>query len=428
MRQSPDFLDEARKPVRLDTVLRLLLRHAHFEQYAQFLSRSQFRPGAVQALRQAEIVHRIHASKCFRRAGGLVALQVSHKVPPPRNLRPSAELSFPLLHAILAKMPRPRFIRGANGFRRVRLRHRDQGDFFRAASCPPRRRRDALLYYSEILSNVIPIHRRPAAPRTRTKILTRVSLQCRASPVILACDPCPLAENSSPSKASTAAASARRSTCSPSLSRCAAIPFTPPVSRNTTRGSGAWSAASSMANSARSKASIRTSLPCSTPGIASKPSLSSKPRWRRAKSCSPTVTLLRISRIKPLAPRPTAAPNSFPGSNISSTTSTASRARLSSCIFGCRRCARKLSCNKNPRAPTLPRNKICRKPVCAISKTPPKCTMNSPGAPPGPLSDASTAPRTPCASPTKSPPRFLPLSSRSCYRRLLPENSRYELL
>src|SRR5580704_4568594 len=104
MRQSPDFLDEARKPVRLDTVLGLLLRYADFQQYAQFLSRSQFRPGAVQALRQAETINRIYRSKCFRRARRFVALQMSDQVPRRAELRHFAQLRFPFLYAILAKM------------------------------------------------------------------------------------------------------------------------------------------------------------------------------------------------------------------------------------------------------------------------------------------------------------------------------------
>src|SRR5439155_16445942 len=73
----------------------------------------------------------------------------------------SSALPFPFLNAILPKMTQPRVIGGANGFRRMRLRHGDQGDLFASAPCLFRGGSDAFLHTQKIFPSDFAVHPRP---------------------------------------------------------------------------------------------------------------------------------------------------------------------------------------------------------------------------------------------------------------------------
>src|SRR5260370_7062017 len=150
-----------------------------FNQHAQSARDACFSARAVQPLRDRQIIDGIYAVKTFRRPRRLIALQMSNQMPPRHQSCRSSVLPFPFLHAILAKVSNPRFIRFDDRGRRMRLRHSNQGDLFRL---PPRARRstgDALLNSQQIFSHRTLRH-------VRNRILACMALQRRVSAVRLA--------------------------------------------------------------------------------------------------------------------------------------------------------------------------------------------------------------------------------------------------
>src|ERR1035438_1997932 len=145
----------------------------------------------------------------------------------------SAALPFPLLNSVLAKIPQPGNVRRANRFRRMRLRHTDQGDLFVMTPSPQCSRRDPLSNPQQIFAYNFPAHAtltahrcflqisllryiftsllQPAASHNITRPASHTLQPC-ASLVKLSATCSPLLANSSPSKASMVAASALNST------------------------------------------------------------------------------------------------------------------------------------------------------------------------------------------------------------------------
>ncbi len=110
-----------RKLAYFHPALRLLWCHPHFNQRPQFAGDASLSKRAIQPLCDREIIDGVYAVKKSRRPRRLIALQMTNQVPLRRQSIRSGALPFPLLDAILAKVPHSRFIGLADGARRLRL-------------------------------------------------------------------------------------------------------------------------------------------------------------------------------------------------------------------------------------------------------------------------------------------------------------------
>ena len=80
-----------------------------------------------------------------RRLPSFIALQVSNQLPRGAvKINEARPFRFPLLNAILSKMPQPRFVCFANRLTRMRFRYTDQRNLIRMASGLRRRSFDPL--------------------------------------------------------------------------------------------------------------------------------------------------------------------------------------------------------------------------------------------------------------------------------------------
>src|ERR1700722_20208491 len=85
---------------------------------------------AVKPLGQRPIVDRIDGVEGLRGASSLVALQVADEVPASPQIRQRAQLPFPFLNAVFAKVAETGVVGFANRARRMRFRNSDQKNLF----------------------------------------------------------------------------------------------------------------------------------------------------------------------------------------------------------------------------------------------------------------------------------------------------------
>src|ERR1700683_820887 len=229
-RQRSHLFGKRRQIRRIHAAFCVFVCYANLEQYAQLRTAPSFTSRTVQSPRQSRIVHRVHAVKqsgCPRR---FVTLQMSNQVPlRVRQIAEPTALPFPLLYAVFSEIAQTRHIRRSNRLRRMCLRNADQRDLCALAASPVRSRGNTFPNPRQIFEHRLHAHARLTDSHLRPCLAASIPFLLRllwlfpryhvphCGPSRLPVNYLPacshLQANSSPSKASTAAANALNSIC-----------------------------------------------------------------------------------------------------------------------------------------------------------------------------------------------------------------------
>jgi len=158
VRQGKDVLCERGQVVQVDTRFVEFGGEADFDEDRKpgwrsdiaLVTGAKFGVGTVKFLRQGNAVHGVNSVKQASGAAGFVALQMADEMPGGIEVGDLRKLPFPLLHAILAKVPDAGRISFANVLRGKGFRNRDERNFVWIPTCARGGAGDALADGSEV--------------------------------------------------------------------------------------------------------------------------------------------------------------------------------------------------------------------------------------------------------------------------------------